>query len=353
MNSNARKNIIYSLVLFALVLLVYAYRTREGKPEAEELPKSESGKVSFSGKTMGTDYQITYLDKENRNFQASVDSLLKVFNQSISGYEPTSEINQLNLRDTLLSPSPTLLSVLREADRMYEITGGALDPTQQAIEKIWTFSPSGVRLQDSTDVGKVLSMVGLKKVIVTDTLVRKTNSGIFLDFSRSGKGYAMDLIGGFLEGKGIKNYLVQIGGENLAKGLNEKDELWKIGLFFLADSTGKKGEGVVALQDKAISAAGNFEQFYTKDSVRLSFTLDPRTGYPVTHGLLGASVIGPDAKTADAMADALMVMGWREALRLDSSRTDLQMLLIYNEKGGKLKQYVSPDLARYLSFRVK
>jgi thiamine biosynthesis lipoprotein len=163
----------------------------------------------------------------------------------------------------------------------------------------------------------------------------------------------MDLIGGFLEGKGIKNYLIQIGGENLAKGLNEKDELWKIGLFFLADSTGKKGEGVVALQDKAISAAGNFEQFYTKDSVRLSFTLDPRTGYPVTHGLLGASVIGPDAKTADAMADVLMVMGWREALRLDSSRTDLQMLLIYNEKGGKLKQYVSPELARFLSFRVK
>ena len=67
MNSNARKNIIYSLVLFALVLLVYAYRTREGKPEAEELPKSESGKVSFSGKTMGTDYQVTYLDEEKVN----------------------------------------------------------------------------------------------------------------------------------------------------------------------------------------------------------------------------------------------------------------------------------------------
>jgi thiamine biosynthesis lipoprotein len=353
MNSNARKNIIYSLVLLALVLAVYAYRSRQGKPVAEEAPKTESGKVVFSGKTMGTDYQITYLDEGGRNFQSSVDSLLKVFNQSISGYEPNSEVNLLNLRDTLLSPSATLLGVLEEANRLYDLTGGALDPTQQALEKIWNFSPSGAQLQDSTDVRLILSSVGFKKVILTDTLIRKTNSGVTLDFSKSGKGYAVDLIGAFLEAKGIKNFLIQIGGENLAKGLNENGELWKIGLFHLGDSLGKKGEGVVALQDKAISTAGNFEQFYIKDSVRVSYTLDPRTGYPVTHGLLGATVIGPDSKTADGLADALMVMGWREAIRLDSSRSDLELLLIYNEKGGKVKQYLSPELVRYVSFPVK
>ena len=353
MNSNARKNIIYSLVLLALVLLVYAYRTREGKQVSEELQKTEPGKVSFTGKTMGTDYQVTYMDDENRNFQASVDSLLKVFNQNVSVYEPNSEINLLNFRDTLLSPSSTLLGVLEESNRMYDLTGGALDPTQQALDKIWTFSPSGARLQDSTDVKVILSSVGLKKLILSDTLIRKTNSGVMVDFSKSGKGYAVDLIGSFLEGKGIKNYLVEIGGENLAKGLNEKDELWKIGLFYLEDSLGSKAEGMVALQDKAISTAGNFEQFYIKDSVRVSFTLDPRTGYPVTHGLLGATVIGPDAKTTDALADALMVMGWREALRLDSSRSDLDFLLIYNEKDGKMKQYVSPKLVKFLSFPVK
>jgi thiamine biosynthesis lipoprotein len=195
--------------------------------------------------------------------------------------------------------------------------------------------------------------VGLKKVILTDSLIRKTNGGVTLDFSKSGKGYALDLIAGFLEKKGIKNYLAQIGGENLAKGVNEKGELWKIGLLYLSDSLDGAAEGVVALQDKAISTAGDWKQFYTKDSIRLSFTLDPRTGYPVTHGLLGATVIGPDAKTADALADALMVMGWREALRLDSARQDLEMLLIYNEKGGKLRQYVSPGLVRYLSFPIK
>lgn len=353
MNSNARKNIIYSLVLLALVLAVYAYRSRQGKPAAEEAPKTESGKVVFSGKTMGTDYQVTYLDEANRNFQVSVDSLLRIVNQSISVYEPSSEISLFNLRDTLLSPSATLIGALEEANRMFDLSGGALDPTQSALDKIWSFSTSGARLQDSTDVKAILSSVGLKKVILTDTLIRKTNSGLTLDFSKSGKGFALDRIGSFLESKGIKNYLVQIGGDNLAKGLNEKQELWKIGLFYLGDSLGKKAEGVVALQDKAISTAGNFEQFYTKDSVRVSFTLDPRTGYPVTHGLLGATVIGPDAKTSDAMADALMVMGWREAIRVDSARADLEMLLIYNEKGGKFKQYVSPELTRFLSFPVK
>lgn len=353
MNPSARKNIIYSLVLFALVLLVYAWRTREGKSPRNEEKKFDSGKVVFSGKTMGTEYQVTYLDQNNRNFQASVDSLLKVFNLTISIDEPTSEINRLNFQDSLASPSSTLIEILKESNRMFDLTGGAIDPTQQPIEKLWTFSQSGVRLQDSTDVKAFLSMVGLKKVIFIDTLVRKSTSGIFLDFSKSAKGYALDLIGGFLEGKGIKNYLLQIGSENLAKGTNENEELWKIGLFYLADSLGSKAAGMVAVQDKAISSVGDFEQFYIKDSLRLSFTLDPRTGLPVSNGLIGATLIGPDAKTTDAMADALMVMGWREAIRIDSTRNDLQMVLIYNEKGGKMKQYISPDLARFLSFPVK
>lgn len=235
---------------------------------------------------------------------------------------------------------------------MYDLTAGALDPTRSSLEKIWSFSPSGVRLQDSTDVRVFLSLVGLKKVIITDSLIRKSPPGILLDFSGSAKGFALDLIGEFLEAKGIKNFLIQIGGENLVRGVNEKGELWKIGLFHLVDSTQMKSEGIVALQDQAISTAGNLEQFYTRDSIRLSFTLDPRTGYPATNGLLSATVIGRDAKTADALADALMVMGWREAIRMDSIRDDLQMLLIYNEKGGGLKQYISPELVRFLSFPV-
>lgn len=352
MNPNARKNIIYSLVLFAMLLLVYAWRTREGKPVIDTSAKSVTGKVSFSGKTMGTAYQVSYLDPSNQDFQPSIDSLLNVFNLSVSGYEPTSEVNRLNLKDTLISPSKTLVSVLKESNKMYDLTAGALDPTRSSLEKIWSFSPSGVRLQDSTDVRVFLSLVGLKKVIITDSLIRKSPPGILLDFSGSAKGFALDLIGEFLEAKGIKNFLIQIGGENLVRGVNEKGELWKIGLFHLLDSTQTKSEGIVALQDQAISTAGNLEQFYTRDSVRLSFTLDPRTGYPATNGLLSATVIGRDAKTADALADALMVMGWREAIRMDSIRDDLQMLLIYNEKGGGLKQYISPELVRFLSFPV-
>ena len=353
MNPNARKNIIYSLVLFALVLLVYAWRTREGKTPQNTEKKSDSGKVVFSGKTLGTDYQITYLDQNNRSLKPSVDSLLNVFNLSISNDEPSSEINGLNFRDSLLSPSKTLLDVLKEANRMYDLTGGALDPTQQPIEKIWSFSSSGARLQDSIDVRIILPLVGLKKVVITDTLIRKSTSGVFLDFSKSTKGFALDLVGGFLEEKGIKNYLIQIGSEILAKGTNEKEELWKIGLYYLSDSLGAKAEGSVAVQDKAVSSVGNFEQFYTRDSVRLSYTLDPRTGLPVNHGLLGGTLIGSDAKTTDALADALMVLGWREAIRLDSTRSDLQMILIYNEKGSGMKQYISPDLKPFLSFPVK
>lgn len=352
MNSNARKNIIYSLILFAMVVLVYAWRTREGKPETKLISNLESGRVSFSGKTMGTDYQVSYLDENDRNFQSSIDSLLKAFNLSISGYEPTSEVNRLNVNDTLLNPSKTLIQVLQEANRMYDETSGALDPTQGPFEKIWTFSSSGARLQDSTDVRIFQPLVGLKKLIITDTLIRKTTTGIILDFSKSAKGIALDQIGAFLDTKDIKNFLVQIGGENLAKGVNEKGELWKIGLFYLSDSLRTKAEGAVALRDQAISTAGSFEQFYIRDSLKLAYQLDPRTGFPTTNGILSATVISSDAKTADGLADALLVMGWQDAIRLDSSRSDLQMYLIYNKKGGPLEQYVSPELKPFLSFPV-
>ncbi len=353
MNPNARKNIIYSLVLFAMLVLVYAWRSREAKTEKKSIADTESGKISFSGKTMGTDYRVIYLDENKRNFQNSIDSLLNEFNLSISGYEPTSEINRFNVNDTLLNPSKTLVSVLQEANRMYDETSGAIDPTQVPFEKIWTFSSSGVRLQDSIDVRFFQPLVGLKKIIISDTLIRKTTPGIVLDFSKSAKGSALDLVGEFLEGKGLRNYLVQIGSENLAKGANEKGELWKIGLFYLADSLGSKAQGMVALQDQAISTAGNFEEFYIGDSLKLSFQIDPRTGYPTTNGLLSATVIGSDAKTADAVADALLVMGWRNAVKVDSTRADLQMILIYNEPGGKMSQYVSPDLEQFLSFPIK
>jgi len=353
MNPNARKNIIYSLVLFALVLLVYAWRTREGKSAADLEAQSQPGKVHFFGNTLDAEYRITYLDQENRVFKSSIDSLFNAFSLSISTSEPTSEINRLNLRDTLTSPSETLVQMLLEANRTYDLSSGALDPSQKPIEDVWTFSPSGARLLDSTDIRSILPYVGLKKISVADTLIRKATTGISLDFSRSARGYVMDLVGAFLEEKGIKNYLIQISGENLAKGTNDREELWKIGVHYLADSTQAKADGIIALQDQAISTAGNFEEFYTKDSLRMSFTLDPRTGLPVSHGLLGVTVVGPDAKTADALSDALMVMGWREAIRLDSARADLAMLLIYNEKGGKPVQYISPELSRVLSFPVK
>jgi thiamine biosynthesis lipoprotein len=352
-NSNARKNIIYSLVLLAMVAAVYAWRARDGREKNSGDLKISSGTVSLSGKTMGTDYQLIYLDNQGRNFQSSIDSLLKEFNLSISRYEPTSEVNRFNVIDTLLNPSKTLVDVLRESNRMYDLTSGALDPTQGPFEKIWTFSSAGARLQDSTEVKIFQPLVGLKKVVISDTLIRKTTSGIVLDFSKSAKGIALDRIGRFLEAKGIKNFLVRIGGENLAKGVNEKGELWKIGLFYLKDSIGSKSEGFVALGDQAISTAGNFEEYYTRDSLKLAFGLDPRTGNPVGNGLLSATVISPDAKTADALADALLVLGWRNAIQLDSARNDLQLLLIYNERGGIIRQYVSPELEPFLSFPIK
>ena len=139
----------------------------------------------------------------------------------------------------------------------------------------------------------------------------------------------------------------------LAKGVNEKQELWKSKLTYPGDSLGSKKEGILALQDKAIASAGDFNSFYTQDSVKKAFQLDPRTGYPVNHGLLAVSVLAPSARKAGVLSETLMVQGWREAIALDSANAEVEMILVYHEKGSGIKLYASPELRKYLSFPVK
>lgn len=352
MRPNARKNIIYSIVLLVAVMLVYSWRNRD-KTETEltETTVAVAGKMTLSGKTMGTTYNITYLDEESRDLQSSIDSLLVVFNQSLSTYIPESELSQFNLGDTLDFNLPYLLPVLEASQKVYENTNGAFDPTVGPLVNIWGFGPSGPELKDSVDIKNLLATVGFSKIEFDQKQLRKKVAGIYLDFSAIAKGYGSDVVAEFLKNKSVSNYLVEIGGELVANGTNEKGELWKVGVNRPEESANASDLiSIIALQDRGMATSGNYRNYYVRDSVKISHTINPATGYPVNHNLLSATVLAKDCMTADAYATAMMVMGTEKAIALDSTINEIEVFLIYDDGNGGFRTFASESLKPFLSF---
>ncbi|MFC3416370.1 FAD:protein FMN transferase [Algoriphagus hitonicola] len=353
MQSNARKNIIYSLVLLAMVILVYSWRNRE-EPKT---PVSESAavdlKINFSGQTMGTSYQVTYLDDEGRDFQSEIDSLLVVFNQSLSTYIPDSELSRFNLGDTLDFELPYFRQVLEGSKEVFDLTDGAFDPTVGPLVNVWGFGPGGPKLKDSVAINNLLQLVGFDQVNWDQNQVRKEVSGLYLDFSAIAKGQGVDVVADFLAKKGIQNLLVEIGGELVARGVNDKGELWKVGVNRPEEEApASELFSIIALENRGMATSGNYRNFYVRDSVKISHTIDPKTGYPVNHNLLSATVLADDCMTADAFATAMMVMGTEKAIALAESRDDIDVFLIYSQADGSYETFLSERLKPFVSFEV-
>src|SRR5690606_3902528 len=275
MQNNARKNIIYSIILLLVVFGVYLYRQNQEAP-IEEIIESE--RITVSGTTMGTTYRVVYLDGERRYFKASIDSLLIVFNQSLSTYISDSELSQFNRRDSLVYGLPYMLPVLKKSQEVYGRSSGAFDPTVGPLVNAWGFGPEGATPKDSIDINQLLPLVGFDKISFDEEMVRKSQPGVYLDFSAIAKGYAVDVVASLLEERGISNMLVEIGGELVARGVNDKGEIWKVGIN-QPDEKDFTNElfSIVALDNKALATSGNYRNYYEIDSVRYSHTIDPRT----------------------------------------------------------------------------
>ncbi len=351
MRSNANKNIIYSIILFLLFAIVYLYRENQKKP-AIEVVEVTSGKVIFNGKTMGTTYRVVYLDGEERNFNKQIDSLLLVVNESLSTYIPDSEISRFNKYDTLVFKLPYFTPVLKESKRIYELTSGAFDPTVGPLVNLWGFGPGGPQLKDSVNVDALVSLVNFSAIQFDEEKVWKPINEMYLDFSAIAKGYGVDVIVDFLSDQGIENMLVEIGGELVARGVNESGELWKVGINTpQEDQAAEELFGIIALDNQGLATSGNYRNVYEVDGVKISHTINPKTGRPVRHGLLSATVVAENCMKADAIATALMVMGTEASIALQQN-SDFEIYLIYNDENGQIKSHASEGLKRYLSFTL-
>ena len=234
--------------------------------------------------------------------------------------------------------------VLQRSKEIYEHTSGAFDPTVGPLVNAWGFGPDrSIETPDAAVIDSLIKLTGFDKIRFSQQLVTK-NPGMYLDFSAIAKGYAIDLVGAYLESFGAKDYLVEIGGEVRARGQNLKGSGWTIGIDDpLVEKTERKILAILEVNDLSLATSGNYRNYYEKDGKTYAHIIDPRTGYNRQHNLLSASVFTPDCMSADAYATGFMVMGLDDARNLVEQTDQMEAVLVYQEN-SVVKTYVSPGL---------
>lgn len=340
MSNVRRKNIIYSLVLLAAMVLVWWVRENKN-------PEFDGEKIEIKGATMGTTYQVKYLAPSYIDYKKSVDSLLEDINESLSTYIESSEISRFNRGTLFKYERPYFYQMLKQSGDIYRATGGAFDPTVMPLVNAWGFGPQTPDMPTPHEVDSLLTNVSFDSIFFDELAVCKLRKNTQLDFSAIAKGYAADVITEFLQKHQLKNTFVEIGGEIVAQGVNQEGKPWAV--YIEKPDEGKWSvQALVSLDDIAVATSGNYRNFYEKDGKKYAHTISPFTGYPVQHSLLSASVFASDCASADAYATAFMVLGKDKALEIVEKTPGLEAYFIYSNGQGEIQTLATRGIKRHI-----
>lgn len=307
------------------------------------------------GEAQGTTYNIKYLSNERVPDQVFED-LLEVVDREVNLWRPESTINQINTwdrTDSLFGFADTnqiIGPLWALSDELHELTRGAFDPTVKPLVELWGFGLSKRGEVSPADVDSVLAFTGMypdrfdmnedeEDNRYVATWVRKGDARAAIDFNAVAQGYTVDLLLELLRERGIFNAMVELGGEVVCRGDNDKGNPWRIAVDRPVVGTSALDrvlEIVVEVQDRAICTSGSYRKFYEKDGRRYSHTIDPASGWPVENGLLSATVMAPTAAYADALATAFMVLGEAQTRAFLDAYPDLgvDVLLMSDDGAG-------------------
>ena len=335
-------------LVFAIMLLFIACNN------PQQIKEQDTGYRTIEGQTMGTYYRITYQDSLDRDIQVKIEKSLAELNAELSTYDSTTLISDFNQSNAIQFNVPLsarhFLTNLNKSAEVYRSSDGAFDPTVAPLVNYWGFGYTGskpVTEVDSTKIKSMLDLVGMSKLNWTtrgdSVLIRKQVPGIKLDFNAIAPGYAVDELGRVLEAERVYNYLIDIGGEVLAKGQNPQGKDWVLGITTPVEGAETSDiQTTVPLHDQALATSGNYRKYYSVKGEKYSHTINPKTGFPERSKLLSATVIAPDAMTADAYATVGMVLGLEKGLALIESLPNLEAYFIYGDpKGAMLVKYTS------------
>ena len=302
---------------------------------------------TIQGNAIGTTFTIRYTSTDTTNFESKVYGAIKAVNKSTSTYIPTSDISKINRGDTSVIADNYFVEVFKKSERIYNETNGDFDPTIGILVNAWGFGPEdAIENLDSTKIKSLLRFVGFNKVSIKNGKVSKEYPEIYFDFNAIGKGYLVDVIGRLFEEHGIKNYLVEIGGEIRARGVNDKNIPWRIAIENPNFDGSRSFATTISLNDESIATSGNYRKFRTTDDgKKYVHTINTKTGYASESNLLSASVISKlDCADVDGYATALMAMGLEKSKDFLKKHPELKVFLIFENENGELETFISENL---------
>jgi len=302
---------------------------------------SQETYVYNEGEIFGTFYHIQY--QFNKDIQTEIDQALKEVDWSLSTYKPASILSQINQNKTVELDS-NFITVFMRGQEISKETNGAFDMTVASLVNTWGFGFKTLAFPDSSTIDSLMQFVGYRNIKLENNTIVKNNPNITIDASAIAKGYGVDVVANLLESKHISNYLIEIGGEIRLKGENPKHKKWTIGIDKPKDDIYNEDseiQEIIALNHGAIATSGDYRQFYYKNGQKYSHTINPHTGYPVSHNILSTTVYSQDCASADAYATSFMVLELEETKDFSKKHPELGIYVIYAEDSLTNKIWVN------------
>lgn len=308
--------------------------------------------AEINGLTQGTTYHIVVEKTPGLDVMAlrqDIEVLLTEIDNSLSIYNDSSVISAINSNRSDLTDS-LFREVFLAAAEVSAQSGGYFDITVGPLVKAWGFGPDAMKRFDESMLDSLLALVGMDKVRLEGERIIKADPDMFIDVNAIAQGYTVDLVADLISRSGITQCLVEVGGEVRTMG-NKNGVGWKVGIDTPSDGNYIPGADIQAkirLDDLALATSGNYRKFFVENGVKYSHTIDPRTGYPVRHTLLSATIIAPTGAMADAWATACMVGGTDAATAFIEKYDFLEGYLVYSDENGVMKSWVSEGISKLL-----
>ena len=301
--------------------------------------------VSNTGQTQGTFYHIQYISEGGENYKSQIDSLLHLVDNSLSTWKENSLISRIN-RGEKVKVDKMFSDVFSAAEKVYLESDSLFDCSIAPLTNYWGFGPENVSLVvDSFEVSRRLKLVNSSRLkIINDSLLLP--KGMQLDYNSIAQGYSVDVISDYLFSKGVSDYLVEIGGELTARGVNPDGEYWTIGIMKPQEEMdiSDRFQFIISLENTSLATSGNYRKYKEINGVKYSHTISTKTGYFAKNRMLSATVIHPSCMLSDAYATAFMCMGIKKSKDFLLTHTELKVYFVYSDKQGNWKTFSTENL---------
>lgn len=335
MTNNPKKRLVWQLPFLVLLIVgtVLIIRQQQSTPYQKN-----------AGLIFGTTYSVTYQCGED--LQEEIEAELKKVDDDFSMFNSQSIVARLNNGEQP-ELSNDFIDVFKLARQVSEDTNGAFDITVAPLVNAWGFGFKHEQMPSKEQVDSLRELISYRYVTLKDKTITMQKPGMMLDFSAIAKGYGVDVVARLLERHDIKNYMVEIGGEITTRGINPERIPWRIGVNKPSEDALNENhelQTILNVTDKSMATSGNYRNFYVKGGKKYAHTIDPKTGYPVQHSLLSATVLTDRCAKADAYATSFMVLGMDGAKKILERHKELMAYLIYTDNKGNLSVWYSPSL---------